>query len=384
MSANWPRVKLGEVLRQVERTKSVDPAGSYRLLGVRLDGQGPFLRETVTGTETAAKSLNEVKAGDFIYSRLFAWRGAFGVIADELDSCYVSSEFPLFRPTERAITQFLFLWFRLNTTLADVEALCSGSTPLTRNRLKEERFLALEIPLPPPDEQRRIVARVDTIADRIAAARREQQAVTGEVNRLLAAKFRNLTQDAPRKPMAEVAPLVRRRVEIDIEGSYPELGIRSFGNGTFHKPPLSGGDVGTKKLFRIHPGDLVFSNVFAWEGAIAVAQPEDDGRFGSHRFITCVPNPKLATSPFLWFYFQTAEGAAQIQDASPGGAGRNRTLGIEALARIPVPVLSVEKQREFDALQAKADALKALQAASAAELDALLPAVLAKAFAGEL
>ena len=38
----------------------------------------------------------------------------------------------------------------------------------------------------------------------------------------------------------------------------------------------------------------------------------------------------------------------------------------------------------LDALQAKGDALKALQSESAAELDALLPAVLAKAFAGEL
>jgi type I restriction enzyme, S subunit len=129
---------------------------------------------------------------------------------------------------------------------------------------------------------------------------------------------------------------------------------------------------------------LVFSNVFAWEGAIAVVQPEDAGRFGSHRFITCVPHSPIATSPYLRFYFHTTEGSGKIQEASPGGAGRNRTLGIEALAKITVPVPPIEKQHEFDALQAKADALKALQVESAAELDALLPAVLAKAFAGEL
>ncbi len=38
----------------------------------------------------------------------------------------------------------------------------------------------------------------------------------------------------------------------------------------------------------------------------------------------------------------------------------------------------------LDSLQEKADALKRLQAESAAELDALLPAVLARAFRGEL
>ena len=69
--------------------------------------------------------------------------------------------------------------------------------------------------------------------------------------------------------MAEVAPLVRRPVEIDLDAAYPELGVRSFGRGTFHKPELPGVEVGNKKLFRICAGDLVFNIVFAWEGAVA-------------------------------------------------------------------------------------------------------------------
>jgi type I restriction enzyme, S subunit len=39
---------------------------------------------------------------------------------------------------------------------------------------------------------------------------------------------------------------------------------------------------------------------------------------------------------------------------------------------------------ELDALQAKADALKRAQAETAAELDALLPSILDRAFAGAL
>ena len=39
---------------------------------------------------------------------------------------------------------------------------------------------------------------------------------------------------------------------------------------------------------------------------------------------------------------------------------------------------------ELDVLQAEVDALKRLQAETAAELDALLPAILDKAFKGEL
>jgi hypothetical protein len=68
------------VLRRVEREEAVDASKEYRLLGIRLDGPGPFLRETVMGKQTSATKLYCVAKGDFIHSRLFAYRGAFGVI----------------------------------------------------------------------------------------------------------------------------------------------------------------------------------------------------------------------------------------------------------------------------------------------------------------
>jgi type I restriction enzyme S subunit len=53
---------------------------------------------------------------------------------------------------------------------------------------------------------------------------------------------------------------------------------------------------------------------------------------------------------------------------------------------IPLPPLSEQRRivAELDALQAEVDALKRLQAETAAELHALLPALLDRAFKGEL
>ncbi len=184
--------------------------------------------------------------------------------------------------------------------------------------------------------------------------------------------------------MSDVAPLMRRPVKINIDKEYQELGVRSFGKGTFHKPPLSGATVGSKKLYQIFPGDLVFNNVFAWEGAVAVAKKEDIGRVGSHRFITCIPQEGVATSDFLRFYFLTDEGLEKLGEASPGGAGRNRTLGLEALGKIKVPIPSIEKQLWFDALQSKIATLKQIKSQTTIEMDALLPSILDKAFRGEL
>jgi type I restriction enzyme S subunit len=147
------------------------------------------------------------------------------------------------------------------------------------------------------------VARVEELAGQIEEARSLRHQIIKDLDKVLLSLYQNLIKDVEYLPMQLVAPLKRRPVEIELSKNYPELGIRSFGKGTFHKPALSGVEVGTKKIFRIEVNDLLFQIVFAWEGAVAVAQDEDHGRFGSHRFLTCIPKPGLATSSFLCFHF---------------------------------------------------------------------------------
>lgn len=380
--SGWPRVSLGKLVSQIARAEPVVPEGDYRLLGVRLEGNGAFHRETVRGTETSASRLTRVEENDFIYSRLFAWRGAFGLIGSSLNGCYVSNEFPLFRVNEaRLDSRYLNRWFQLPATWRRVEEDCKGSTPTTRNRFKEEFFLKLEIPLPPLSEQQAIVARLDAIADKARDLIAHLDAVEADADRLLSQQFREAVANAPRQPMAKLAPLVRRQEIIKPDVSYPELGIRSFGKGTFQKPAISGLDLGNKRLFRIEAGDLLLSNVFAWEGAIAITRPEDAGRFGSHRFMTCVVNQRQILADFLLYYLLSSTGLEKVGEASPGGAGRNRTLGVEKLAKMEVPVPPLPVQQAFVDLQTTVSALKARQHAIREANSALLPATLERLFA---
>ena len=175
----------------------------------------------------------------------------------------------------------------LSKTKSFVE-LCQKASEGTTNRvrLQEDRFLHLQIPLPPLPEQRRIVARIEELATKVEDVRTLREKQDREIRQLLLSVFWKISRNAPQLTMGDIAPLVRRSVNVDVAESYPELGIRSFGKGTFHKPPLSGSEVGTKRLFKIEPNDLLFSNVFAWEGAIAVAKPEDTGRL----WVTSVHN----------------------------------------------------------------------------------------------
>lgn len=253
-----------------------------------------------------------------------------------------------------------------------------------QSAFSNEKLKKTEIPIPPLDEQRRIVARIEELTRRAEEAKTLSATREEELDNLLQASYFRMIDEAERKPLQEIASLIRRSIRTKPTEKYEEMGIRSFGKGTFKKPVLTGAQIGNKRIYRIHEGDLVFNNVFAWEKAIAVAQKEDHGRVGSHRFITYVPHEKQATSEFLCHHFLSERGIEDIRAASPGSAGRNRTLGLAKLAQIKVPVPDYEEQVRFSELAKRRKLIQKETAAIAEELKVFNLALLAKAFRGEL
>lgn len=372
-------ITIDRFLTKSEDWVPVRPDQNYKQITARLWGKGLTLRGEVPGSAIAAARQYCARAGQFLISRIDARHGAFGIVPEELDGALVSNDFPCFNIDASTVLPHFFEWYSRTPEFIDLCRRASeGST--NRVRMKEAKFLKMTVPLPSLDEQRRIVEKLDRVAALVDDRRNAIEAAERETQALLLKAFQRAIDGAPLCPMSEVAPLVRRPVEIDPTSSYPELGVRSFGRGTFHKPDLPGVEVGSKKLFRICAGDLLFNIVFAWEGAVAVAQPADDGRVGSHRFLTCVPAPDTATVEFLRFYFSTPEGLQKLGEASPGGAGRNRTLGLKKLESLQVPVPSIGRQHWFDRLQAKAHEARTIRANSARDVEALMPAMLHEAF----
>ncbi len=377
----WPMVALGEVLALSLDPERVDPRETYPTLGVYGFGRGVITsKPPVQGSEIAATVLHRVHAGQFIYSKLKAFEGAFAVVPREGHGRFVTNEFPTFSARADSLDpQFLEWLFRV-PSIWDALSADSVGIGARRERLHPNQLLAFQVPLPPLDEQRCIVARLGAVSSRLKARADAADRQEAELGVMLQQAFARITTGSPRARMADVAPLVRRPIEVEPDGQYQELGIRSFGRGPFHKPSLSGLDAGSKRLFRIEPCDLVFNIVFAWEGAVAIARPEDAGRVGSHRFLTCVADQTRVSAEVLRFWFLSREGLAALGQASPGGAGRNRTLGLDALSRIEVPIPSLDAQAWFEALHARAASLRALNAAAAGDAAALLPAMLHQTF----
>ncbi len=250
-----------------------------------------------------------------------------------------------------------------------------------------KRDLLYSIAIPIPDnikEQRRIVAYIEALTRRAEEAQKAAAERETELDILLQALYSKMIEGADWMPLKELACLVRRAIKTKPDQEYEEMGIRSFGKGTFKKPVLTGKQIGNKRIYRIHEGDLVFNNVFAWEKAIAVAKSEDQGRVGSHRFITYVPHEKKATSEFLCHHFLSEHGIEDIRVASPGSAGRNRTLGLKKLENILVPVPEYEAQKRFSEIVKRRQLIQLEAAKIEEDIKAFSAALIAKAFRGEL
>lgn len=393
-------MRLGEVLRPAAREELVDPLKEYRLLGVRLDGRGPFVRETVTGAQTAATRLFRVAEGDFIYSRLFACRGAFGVIGEGLDGCYVSGEFPTFVPVpDRIDVRFLRYWFRLPTTIASVDENCAGSTPLTRNRFKEQFFLALEMPIPELAEQRRMVARIEDLTAQINEASTLRQQVTEEAEALLSSSVSHLCRASNWKT-ATIGDLVggnSLRNGKSVKSSDGGEGIRCLTLSAVRRGRIDTRDSKPVPLTATEAEPFLVrkEDVFIVRGngskdlcGLAGLIVEDcDGVTFPDLFIR-VPLPRDRISPeFFVSIWNSSATRARIEESAKTTSGIWK-INQGQIASTPIPIPPLPEQRrivaELDALQAQVDTLKRLQAETGAELDALLPAVLDRAFKGEL
>ncbi len=246
--------------------------------------------------------------------------------------------------------------------------------------LKLADIEGIAIPLPPLAKQQALVSSIDALADKARQVNAHLDAIESDAERLLAVFFREAIHDAPLRAMDKVAPLVRREITIDPDASYKELGVRSFYKGTFQRRTMTGMDYSWQNLYQVKAGDLIFSNIMAWEQAITVAKPEDADCVGNHRMLTCLADAESAVPGFLWYYFTTPEGFAKIEAASPGTAARNKTMTAPALMAIEVPIPPLKVQQTFDTLQAKIAELKTKHAAIREANQALLPATLERVF----
>jgi len=299
--------------------------------------------------------------------------------------------------TSSLVLQSSKVWLTRNTcgrvsAWEDALGLSTGGTPTSRNRLKEEKFLAMKIPLPSLPEQRRVVARIEELAAKISEAQRLREQATMEAERLLVCMAhrhdfndaKKAAEDWQRVQLGNVMEYVDDSHRVQADSSFPNLGIYSFGRGLFHKPPIDGALTSATTLRRVRKGQFIYSRLFAFEGAYGLVTDEFDGCYVSNEYPTFDCHPKQARAEFVAAYFKSPFVWKDVASGSKGLGDRRQRVQPEKILSHNVWLPPIEWQNQIAEVQKQVDALKKFQAETRNELDALLPSILDKAFKGEL
>lgn len=140
---------------------------------------------------------------------------------------------------------------------------------------------------------------------------------------------------------------VERPVDVQVDEMYTQIGIRSHGKGLFYKEPVTGASLGNKAVYWIEPDCFVLNIVFAWEQAIGKTTQNEVGMIGSHRFPMYRPIEDRIDIDYLITYLLTKRGKDILEAASPGGAGRNRTLGQDRFMKSKIVLPPPDEQKKI-------------------------------------
>lgn len=395
---NAQRVSLSDLLTFVRRKVEVVADQQYREIGVRSYGRGLFHKEPRSGLEVGNKDLFLVHEGDFILQVTFAWEGAVAVAKAADHGLYGSVRMLTFCVDETlCLPEYLQLYFRTPEGVEQLVRISPGSAG--RNRvLNKSRLSEVFVPLPPLAEQRRIVAKIERLAGKIEEARRLREQASFGVNSLFPAAAGRLIetlQETQTVRLGEIAD-IRSGVTLgrNLTGplvELPYLRVANVQDGFLDLDHVKTVFVRAEEQdkWRLQDGDVLLTEGGDWDklGRGTVWRDEiPDCIHQNHVF--CVRLDRTRFDPdYLIALTRSPYGKAYFQSASKQTTNL-ATINRRQLGAFPVLDLSLDEQAQFvgylDGIHTKAEYLQSIQANTSAELDALLPAILDRAFKGEL
>ncbi|MDB5277951.1 MAG: hypothetical protein JWR61_2906 [Ferruginibacter sp.] len=156
-------------------------------------------------------------------------------------------------------------------------------------------------------------------------------------------------------PVSKLLRRIKRPLTPNPLELYTQIGIRSHTKGIFYKEAVTGASLGNKSVFYIEPDCFILNIVFAWEHAIAKTSVREVGMIASHRFPMYKAIEGELDLNYLLHFFKSKKGKDLLRLASPGGAGRNKTLGQSEFLKLQIRVPGIDEQKKIAACLDKVD-----------------------------
>jgi type I restriction enzyme S subunit len=249
-----------------------------------------------------------------------------------------------------------------------------------------------EIPIPPLDEQRRIVARIEELTRRADEVRRLRQEAVEEIGKSLAATVDAVFNERDENWTEATVKQLCGKPQYGYTASATNkqvgphfLRITDIQNSQVDWKSVPYCSCDEPEKYRLSGGDIVFARTGATTGKSYLVRKPPESVFASY-LIRIRPGERVLPE-YIWWYFQSSSYWASVFRGIDDGNRPNMNGSKLGALKIPFP-RSKKTQRQIvsrlEALAEKMSELRHLQTTAETELSTFQPAILAKAFRGEL
>jgi len=411
VTSGWPIKALEDFLNI--NTKSgidIDDFDTYQMLGVKSRGGGIVIRRSEDGFELTMKGYQVASSGQLMWCKVDTKNGAFGVTLKDHEKALASQNMCLADiNTDLCLPLFLQLFFRFPTVYNKLTNASLGTT--NRQYLKPQELLSkVRLHLPPIEEQKRIVARIESMMTRIEEARKLRSKGISNAETLLFTSLSHffdyslndklpigwnwqpfkalLINDKEGLVTGPFGTLLQKS-DFQSEG-VPILGIANVGTNRFipgfydHVDQWKAESLSSYKL---QSEDIVIARSGTVGRSCVIPQNIDPAPIMSTNLIRIRIDQEIFLPRLLCGLFNNSSLMERHKNSECRGSSRVFfTQKILLKLQIPVPPLYEQRRivAYLDSLQAKVDELKKLQTETEKELEELVPSILDKAFKGEL
>lgn len=305
-----------------------------------------------------------------------------------IDTTYFIDKFP------KNVFPKYFFYFLKSLDLSDLDR--SAAIP----GIRRDDIYCIEIPLPPLEEQRRIVARIEELLTRIEQAKSLRQKSLEGISAIMPSTLHEVFSRARQqrwkksqiqefadvkggKRLPKGSPFAEEKTK------YPYIRVIDFKNNAIDQSNLCYVSKEIhKRIARYTIGrDDIYISIAGTIGLAGTIPDELDGSNLTENAAKLVlKNGSAVDKHYLAYYLTSPQGQKQIEERSMA-AGQPK-LALMRIKTIEVPLLPINKQRcivaYLNSVQQKVNRLKRLQDETSKELESITQSVLSKAFKGEL
>ena len=406
----WRWVRLGEVCiinpRRSRIFREPNKPTSFIPMSAIDEETGTITASEVRPFKELSKGYTYFEENDILFAKITPCmeNGKAAIARGLIDQIgFGSTEFHVLRPKSSVIPEWIWLFVRRKQFREDAKKFFRGG--VGQQRVPQEFLEHYPIPLPPLEEQKRIVARIEELMDRIKEAKKLREETKKQTELLwqsvLAETF---PQPGTQLPKGWRWVRLREITKVLESGKRPKGGVKNIANGI---PSIGGEHITWDGGFdfaniryvpyefyqsmrkgKINKGDILIVKDGATTGKTAYVSedfPFKDACINEHVYILRIYE-NLAISQFVFLFLMSSSGQTQLKNTFHGAAQGG--INSEFINQVTIPLPPLEEQKRIanflQEVHEKIQELKEVQAKTEEEIKLLEQSILEKAFRGEL